>query len=147
VRQAYDDFAMPLRLAVFLAIGPLAAIAVARRRWTAVAAAALASIGAAELGRRRAGGTERFPFSGSLLAPTWIAERAVCSWLALGARAKGGVRYGEGRLRHPATPMRRLRRRYEAGQVPSEDSPVGPPAAESPPAVGMPLSARKPIVL
>jgi hypothetical protein len=134
VRQAYDDFAIPARFVAFLAIGPLATASAARRHWTRLAAVALGSIGAAELGRRRAGGAERFPLSGSLLAPAWIAERAVCSWLALGARTRGGVRYGDGRLRHPATPMRQLRHRHEAVPVPS-------------PAEGRPLSARKPIVL
>jgi hypothetical protein len=133
VRQAYDDFAMPARLAGFLAVAPLAATSAARGRWTLLAAAALGAIGAAELGRRRAGGVERFPPSGSLLAPAWVAERAICSWLALAARARGGVRYGDGRLRHSSTPMRRLR---------NESS-----SAESGSAAGTPLSARKPIAL
>jgi hypothetical protein len=112
VRQAYDDLAMPGRLCTFLALIPLAVVATLRSRGRWLGAGALASIGAAELGRRRAGGAERFPLSASLLAPAWIAERSLCSWLALGARLRGGVRYGEGRLRHSATPLRRLRRRY-----------------------------------
>jgi hypothetical protein len=112
VRQAYDDFAIPARLGAFLAVGPVAAELVRRGRGRWLGAAALASVGAAEAGRRRAGGAGRFPLSGSLLAPVWIAERSLCAWLALGARLRGGVRYGEGRLRHSATPLRRLRRRY-----------------------------------
>jgi Glycosyl transferase family 2 len=111
VRQAYDDFAVPLRIGAFLAIGPasLAALLSGRGRW--LGAGAIASVAAAEAGRRRAGGAERFPASASLLAPAWIAERAICAWLALGAKLRGGVRYGEGRLSHSATPLRHLRRR------------------------------------
>ncbi len=110
IRQAYDDFAIPARIGAFLAIGPLCASQLRRGRRRRLALAALATIGVAERGRRRAGGAAHFPASGSLLAPAWIAERAVCSWLALGAKLRGGVRYGAGRLSRSATPMRRLRR-------------------------------------
>lgn len=137
VRQAYDDFAMPARLCAFLALIPLAAVAALRGRPRWLGAAALGSIGIAEFGRRRAGGAERFPLSGSLLAPAWIAERALCSWLALSARLRGGVPYGERRLRHSATPLRLLRRRY-AESVRTDSSGNG--------SVG-PLSARKRVVL
>lgn len=136
VRQAYDDFAIPARMGAWLAIGPWAARQVARRRGRRLALAAAASVGVAEIGRRRAGGAERFPFSGSLLAPAWIAERAVCAWLAVGERLAGGVRYGDRRLRHAATPMRELRWRYaESGASTSaprsSDSGPGPIAPES----------------
>jgi len=137
VRQAYDDFAMPGRLCTFLALIPLAAAAALRGRARWLGAGALASVGLAELGRRRAGGAERFPLSASLLAPAWIAERSLCSWLALGARARGGVRYGEGRLRHSATPLRRLRSRY-ARSVRMDSSGNGSIS---------PLSARNRVVL
>jgi hypothetical protein len=110
VRQAYDDFAIPARIGAFLAVGPLAAHTLRRPRL--LLAAALASILVAEVGRRRAAGASRFPVSGSLLAPAWIVERAVCSWLALVARLRGGVLYGDRRLAHSATPMRRLSRRH-----------------------------------
>lgn len=98
VRQAYDDFAIPARMAVWLSILPTTACLLARRRGRWVGAGAAASVALAELGRRRANGRDRFPLSGSLLAPAWLAERAICSWLAVGAKARGGVRYGEGRL-------------------------------------------------
>jgi hypothetical protein len=132
VRQAYDDFAMPLRLAAFLAALPLGCEAVRRghRRWPALAA--LVSIGVAEAGRRRAGGAERFPATASLLAPAWLGERSVCAWFALAARLRGGVRYGERRLPHAATSMRRLRRRYEAaasGDGAAAAGPAGPLSA------------------
>jgi hypothetical protein len=110
VRQAYDDFAIPLRMGAFLATAPLAAVQLRRRHGRRLAVAALAAIGCAELGRRRAGGATRFPFSASLMAPAWIVERAISVWLALGAKLRGGVRYGEGRISHSATSMRRLRR-------------------------------------
>jgi len=115
VRQAYDDFAIPLRMGAFLAIPPLAGRLLWRGRWPSVLAGACASMAVAELGRRRAGGAERFPLSGSLLAPVWIAERSLCSWLALAAKARGGVRYGEGRVTQSATPVRRLRHRSRRG--------------------------------
>lgn len=120
VRQAYDDFAIPARIGAFLAVAPATAAFLRRGRWRGVVAAMLASVGAAELGRRRAGGAARFPLSGSLLAPAWIAERSICAWLALGAKLRGGVRYGDGRLRHSATPMRRLRRSRPETRSPCE---------------------------
>jgi hypothetical protein len=119
-----------------------------RGRGRRLAGAALSSMAVAEAGRRRAGGAERFPLSGSLLAPAWIGERAVCSWLALGARLRGGARYGDGRLPHAATPTRRLRRRYAesaASGSASErtDSGSGTTGAGE----ATPLSARKRVVL
>jgi hypothetical protein len=116
VRQAYDDFAIPLRITAFLAMGPLAARSLRRGRPRRLLGGALASILIAEIGRRRAGGAAHFPFSGSLLAPAWVAERALCSWLALGAKLRGGVPYGDRRLAFSATPMRWLRRRH-AGRL------------------------------
>lgn len=111
VRQAYDDFAIPARIGTFLAIPPLAAELLRRRRGGWLVAAALGSIGVAEAGRRRAGGAARLPVAGSLLAPAWVAERSLCSWLALGARLRGGVRYGEVRVRRAATPLSALKPR------------------------------------
>lgn len=137
VRQAYDDFAIPTRIGAFLAVIPLATHWLSRGRGRRLAAAALASVLVAELGRRRAGGAERFPPSSSLLAPAWICERSICSWLALGAKLRGGVRYGEGRLSHSATSMRHLRRSYRSASAGSS------PGV----ATGRPLSARNPIAL
>ena len=137
VRQAYDDFAIPLRIGTFLAVAPLAIHTLRRGRGRRLAAAGLASVAVAELGRRRAGGAERFPASGSVLAPAWICERSVCSWLALAEKLKGGVRYGEGRLSHSATSMRRLRRSYRSASAGSSSAATA----------GRPLSARNPIAL
>ncbi len=111
VRQAYDDFAIPARIGAFLALGPLAAALAASGRRRALAGLALAPVALAEAGRRRAGGRHFFPLSGSLLAPAWVAERALCSWLALGARLRGGVRYGERRIYRSASSSRALSER------------------------------------
>jgi len=112
VRQAYDDFAIPARIGTFLALVPLAACSLRRRRIHCLLVGAIASIVVAEIGRRRAGGATRFPLSGSLLAPAWVAERSLCSWFALAAKLRGGVLYGGSRLGHSATPLRRLRHRH-----------------------------------
>lgn len=112
VRQAYDDFALPLRLAAFLAVVPAAALALARGRHRRLAAAAAVPAVLAETGRRRAGGAAVFPASASLLAPLWVLERGISAWLAVYARlARRGVAYGEGRIARAASPMRELRRR------------------------------------
>lgn len=127
VRQAYDDFAIPLRMGAFLCAGPLA-IQLLRgdKRAPLLAAGALVAI--AEIGRRRAGGAARFPPSASLLAPVWVAERSLCAWLALGSKLRGGVPYGGRRLSHSATPLRQLRRRYSAGAG-STKEPLAPLSA------------------
>jgi hypothetical protein len=143
VRQAYDDFAIPLRMGAFLAAGPLTAWSLRRGNRQAPTLAAGALVALAELGRRRAGGAGRFPRSASLLAPAWVAERSVCAWLALGSRLRGGVPYGGRRLPHSATSLRQLRRRYRSSdsadrRFQSSDSSARPPAADAPPA---PLSA------
>ena len=108
IRQAYDEFARPVRLALALAVVP--AIALSRRPARTAAAIAALSWAAAETGRRRAGGRRVFPARTALAAPAWVAERAVCAWLAVGTRlARGGVPYGGAVMRRAATPSRRLR--------------------------------------
>jgi hypothetical protein len=122
VRQAYDELARPGRLVAQLAMLPAMVGLRVLAGWPALAAGAAITVGLAEIGRRRAGGRRVFPASASLLAPAWVAERAVCSWLAVGARVLlGGVPYRGRRLRHAATPMRVLRVRH-AGVHPPTDS-------------------------
>ena len=129
VRQAYDELARPPRLAAQLAILPVTLLLGAAAGWPAIAAAAALTAGVAEAGRRRAGGRGVFPVRASLMAPVWLAERAVCSWLALGARvALGGVPYRGTILRHAATPMRVLRSRHSPAAHASIQSPHHPPA-------------------
>jgi hypothetical protein len=111
-RQAYDDFAIPARMAMWLAIvpGTGAALVSGRRRSLGIAAAATVVL--AEFGRRRGAGQRVFPASCSLLAPVWVLERGVCAWLAVGQRLRfGGVRYGDSVIRVAAHSTRYLARR------------------------------------
>lgn len=113
IRQAYDEFARPVRLVVSLAILPLALLFTFSRWWRALIVALATFIGVAELGRRRAGGRSVFPFTASLLTPVWVMERAICIWLALGMRLfMGGVPSNGTVLRHAATSEAVLRKRY-----------------------------------
>ncbi|MFP3467005.1 glycosyltransferase [Leifsonia sp. SIMBA_070] len=121
VRQAYDDFAQPARLLAELSVLPLALASLRRPRRLLLGVAGVVAL--AEAGRRRAGGRRLFPATASLWAPLWLAERAVCVWLALGARLRGGVRYSDGRLLRAATPLRELRRR--TGEHPRHRSDAG----------------------
>jgi len=123
-RQAYDDFALPLRMALWLSVLPLLILdwlvsspgvgkgaSRQRRRGSITAGAAASAIAAAELGRRRAGGARVFPATSSLLAPVWIFERGVCAWLAVLQRLRyGGVRYGDSVIPLAAHSQRQLRR-------------------------------------
>lgn len=106
VRQAYDEWARPARLAAQMAILPAAALLARRKGLAGVAGAIALAVLAAEGGRRKAGGTKAFPATSALWGPAWLAERGVTSWLAFGTRLlKGGVRYRDGRLKRAATPM------------------------------------------
>ena len=117
-RQAYDDFALPARMALWLAVVPLlllGAFGARVGRAASVLAPAALAIAAAERGRRRAGGAAVFPVSSSLLAPVWILERGVCAWLAVLQRLRfGGVRYGDSVIPVAAHSERQLRRRFRA---------------------------------
>ncbi len=101
VRQAYDDFAQPSRLAVEAALLP--ALVALGHRPRALGLMTLLAVGLAELGRHRGGGWRVFPVTAALWAPLWLLERAVCIWLAMAQRAAGGVRYGDGRIRRAAS--------------------------------------------
>lgn len=125
VRQAYDDFALPARMAGELAVVP-AAIALARRDPRALSVAALLAMVTAETGRRRARGAAVFPGVCSLMAPAWLAERGVCAWLAVWQRlVHGGVPYAGTVLSKAANSGRVLARRLRAAR------PSGPGAGPS----------------
>jgi hypothetical protein len=114
-RQAYDDFALPARMALWLALVPALALCVRARRPAPLAVGAALAIAAAERGRRRASGAAVFPPSSSLLAPLWLLERGLCAWLAALQRLRfGGVRYGDSVIPLAAHSERELRRRFQA---------------------------------
>lgn len=140
VRQAYDEFARPARLAVWLAVIPTVLGLIVTRRWTALCSLPVSIIALAESGRRRAGGRSVFPALASLLAPAWVMERAVCSWMAVGLRlTRGGVPYRGMVLQRAATPMRILRRRHsgsraglrKAAAIPDHESPSSMPRSKT----------------
>jgi hypothetical protein len=115
-RQAYDDFALPMRMALWLSVVPLLLFSLSRRRPSLSLGPAALSVAAAERGRRRAGGASVFPATSSLLAPVWILERGVCAWLAVLQRLRfGGVRYGDSVIPVAAHSERRLRKRLARG--------------------------------
>ena len=95
VRQAYDEFARPWRLAAALAVVPtVSALLSTRRRSAAAGTFLLMPVLIAEVGRWRDGGRAVFPWLASVAAPLWVIERGLCAWVALGARiTAGGVRY------------------------------------------------------
>lgn len=125
IRQAYDEIARPARMAAQLAALPLTLAFAISGRWLAIAIGAAAIVIAAELGRRRERATRVFPASTPLFAPLWVIERAICSWLALGARIfLGGVPYRGKILHRAATPMRVLRQRYAPRAETQERIPV-----------------------
>ncbi|RQX18517.1 hypothetical protein DDE19_07370 [Micromonospora ureilytica] len=110
VRQAYDDLAQPARLLTALAVLPALTAAVASRRPGLLLGAVAGVVALAETGRRRANGCRVFPPTTALAAPLWLLERGICSWLAVAQRfLRGGVRYGETRIRRAATPAPQTR--------------------------------------
>jgi hypothetical protein len=114
VRQAYDEFARPARLLAWLAIVPGAIAVSIAGFYSALGVAAIAIVIVAEAGRRREHGTCVFPVTAALAAPLWVAERAVCAWLAVAAFvAWGGVRYRGRIVARAATPLRVLQQRVK----------------------------------
>jgi hypothetical protein len=125
-RQAYDDFAMPARMALWLAVVPLLVLSALRRRPALTLGPVAAAVCAAEVGRRRAGGETVFPVISSLLAPVWILERGVCAWLAVLQRLRfGGVRYGDSVIPVAAHSERQLRRRLARRESGGEEAGSG----------------------
>jgi hypothetical protein len=124
VRQAYDEFARPHRLLLWLSVLPALAV-VARVNGAGVAAATYAlPVLIAETGRRVAHGRRVFPASSSLLAPLWVLERGVAAWLAVALRITlGGVPYRGRVVRKAATPLRELRRRHGGASLKRSLSP------------------------
>jgi hypothetical protein len=108
LRQAYDEWARPVRFAAQLALLPAGILAVSYGPGYLLVAAAC-GIAAAEIGRLKGKGRTVFSPSSALWAPAWLAERSVTSWMALSTRLLfGGVRYRATRLKNAATPLRIL---------------------------------------
>lgn len=137
-RQAYDDFALPVRMALWLAVVPLLIVSALKRRPALAAVPATTAVAAAEFGRRRAGGAAVFPATSSLLAPVWILERGVCAWLAVLQRLRfGGVRYNDSVIPVAAHSERQLRRRLaehgSGGEEPGTGRQWSPGSNAAPP--------------
>lgn len=114
VRQAYDDFAQPLRLAVELCYAPLILAGIyraVRGRPGLAFAWPFAAWAIAEIGRRRDGGAQVFGGGAALWAPVWVLERAVSIWVAAGHRVAGGMPYAGTKLKVSAHSASTLRRR------------------------------------
>jgi hypothetical protein len=109
VRQAYDDFAQPCRLAIELALLPL--ILVALRHARLACAILIAAWAAAELGRRKSNGRQVFSATSALFAPLWVTERAICVWVAVWLRVTGGVQYAGQKLVRAGSSEAAIRRR------------------------------------
>ncbi len=118
VRQAYDEFARPLRLLTWLTVLPVLVLVVTRYGGAAVGAALVIPMLLAEAGRRIGDGTRVFPASAALMAPLWMLERAVCVWIAVAARVLvGGVRYRGRVLSKSATSYRTLVARHRHSHI------------------------------
>jgi hypothetical protein len=113
IRQAYDEFARPHRLLIGLSILPTGVATGLIGGARGLAALCAATVMTAEWARRRHGARDHFPATSSAMAPLWVLERGVCSWLALHQRRRGGVRYGEVRLLHATTDDGPRRHRHE----------------------------------
>jgi hypothetical protein len=109
VRQAYDELARPPRLVAGLAVVPVTTVLTHRRPRHALPIL-VAPMALAAWGRHRHGGARVFPRSSVVLAPLWVLERAICSWVALVWRCRGGCPYAGERIPRAAHSMRALRR-------------------------------------
>ncbi|HET9030726.1 MAG TPA: glycosyltransferase [Candidatus Aquilonibacter sp.] len=108
IRQAYDEFARPARLLAALSIVPLCIA-----RPSMIGIFTVASICAAGLGWIQSRGYRYFPALAVILAPLWLAERAITAWLALYERIRfGGVRYAGRIVKHAASSPKELRRKW-----------------------------------
>lgn len=134
VRQAYDDFAQPLRLLAELSVLP-ALLVLLRRRPAAAALVPAVVVGIAEVGRRRNGGTRAFAATAAWWAPLWLLERAICVWVALWHRCRGGIPYRGSRLALAAHSTRTLHRRKATSRAlpPSKGQVSGCSPVERPP--------------
>jgi hypothetical protein len=108
VRQAYDEFARPARLAAALSIAPLLVASVLFKAPAIVGALWVAAVALALGGWLRPGSRRYFSLWCVAVAPVWVLERGVCAWIAVYRRVVcGGVRYAGNVVRNAATPAGR----------------------------------------
>ena len=117
VRQAYDDYAQPIKLSFFFLLLPILAASAVVSPFAPAALLAL-SVPMAEVGRRLHGGTKYFPLACSFYAPCWLLERGICTWMAMFAKLKnGGVLYNNRVISIAANPVWKLRSKLKAKMV------------------------------
>jgi hypothetical protein len=111
IRQAYDDYAQPARLAFFIMLLPLCILFAIYKPWLIVFLL-IASVIIAEVGRRKYGGQRVFALSCSFLAPAWLLERAICTWLAFfHKQLNGGVSYNAATIKKAANTIDTIKRK------------------------------------
>jgi hypothetical protein len=117
VRQAYDDYAQPLKLAFFFCLLPALIASAFVSPLMSLGLLGL-SVPVAEAGRRMQGGAKYFSAACSLYAPAWLLERSICTWLAMFAKLRyGGVRYNNRIISIAANPIWKLRSKFNARQI------------------------------
>ena len=86
-RQAYEDFALRAKTALFFSLPIVAAVAFVLLGWTGIAIwlgiIFVASIGLALVGWFRGSARDHFPISVCAFAPLWILERSASTYWAL----------------------------------------------------------------
>jgi len=116
IRQAYDDYAQPARLAFFIVLVPLLVAIAVYARWL-IPVLVIMAVVIAEIGRRKYGGHRVIAVSCSFFAPAWLMERGICTWLALFTKlTMGGVRYSRATIRKAANPIGAIRRKLQTNQ-------------------------------
>jgi hypothetical protein len=100
-RQAYEDFPLRVKTAIFFAIPIVLALAVGFARIaSALAAFVVFSIALAAVGRARGKAAHVFPRAVPLFAPLWVLERSLSTYWALyWFVTRGGYPFGDRLLR------------------------------------------------
>jgi len=99
-RQAYEDFGLRAKTALFLALPPLALWIGAAFGWKSLfvylVSLSIAAIAFAFIGRSRGRASEHFPASVCAFAPFWIFERSLSTYWALCWHfTRGGYPFGD----------------------------------------------------
>jgi hypothetical protein len=109
IRQAYDEFARPVRLAAALTVVPLLIFSLALKTPAIAGAIAMLAIMLAFAGWLREGAWRYFSPWSVIVAPLWVCERGICAWIAVYRRMIcGGVSYAGNVIRDAATPAEHL---------------------------------------